>query len=62
MTVVAPTPTTEPSEATHDGRKEMLEDYSLRYAPTTYRKWSSFAVANTALGGIAYLADFAIGG
>ena len=40
----------------------MLEDYSLRYAPTTYRKWSSFAVANTALGGIAYLADFAIGG
>jgi purine-cytosine permease-like protein len=30
--------------------------------PTTYRKWSSFAVANTALGGIAYLADFAIGG
>jgi len=32
----------------------MLEDYSLRYAPTTYRKWSSFAVANTALGGIAY--------
>jgi cytosine/uracil/thiamine/allantoin permease len=40
----------------------MLEDYSLRYAPNSYRKWSEFAVANTALGGIAYLADFAIGG
>ncbi|MBO9533911.1 MAG: hypothetical protein J7513_13150 [Solirubrobacteraceae bacterium] len=40
---------------------EMLEDYSLRYAPSTYRKWSSFVVANTSLGGIAYLADFAIG-
>jgi purine-cytosine permease-like protein len=40
----------------------MLEDYSLRYAPRSYRKWSEFAVANTALGGIAYLADFAIGG
>ena len=63
MTVVEPstaTPTEPP--AAHDGRKEMLEDYSLRYAPTTYRRWSSFAVANTALGGIAYLADFAIGG
>jgi purine-cytosine permease-like protein len=63
MTVVAPAPTTTGQEpAAHDARSEMLEDYSLRYAPTTYRKWSSFAVANTALGGIAYLADFAIGG
>ena len=44
-----------------DARSEMLEDYSLRYAPSRYRKWSEFAVANTALGGIAYLADFAIG-
>ena len=63
MTAVAPSPTTTGHEpAAHDARSEMLEDYSLRYAPTTYRKWSSFAVANTALGGIAYLADFAIGG
>jgi purine-cytosine permease-like protein len=63
MTAVAPPPTTTAHEpAAHDARSEMLEDYSLRYAPTTYRKWSSFAVANTALGGIAYLADFAIGG
>lgn len=40
---------------------EVLEDYSLRYAPRSFRKWSEFTVASTALGGIAYLADFAIG-
>jgi purine-cytosine permease-like protein len=40
---------------------ESLEDYSLRYAPVSFRTWSPFVVANTALGGIAYLADFAIG-
>ncbi|WP_455379912.1 purine-cytosine permease family protein [Acidihalobacter prosperus] len=40
----------------------VLEDYSLRYAPSSFRKWSEFAVASTALGGIAYLADQAIGG
>jgi purine-cytosine permease-like protein len=39
----------------------ILEDYSLRYAPTTFRRWSEFTVANAALGGISYLADFAIG-
>jgi purine-cytosine permease-like protein len=38
-----------------------LEDYSLRYAPKSFRKWSEWTVANTAIGGIAYLADFAIG-
>ncbi|MEY2857674.1 MAG: hypothetical protein RLZZ74_1986 [Cyanobacteriota bacterium] len=41
---------------------ETLEDYSLRYAPKSFRRWSEFTVANTALGGISYLADFAIGG
>ena len=41
---------------------ETLEDYSLRYAPRSFRKWSEFEVANAALGGISYLADFAIGG
>ncbi len=41
---------------------ETLEDYSLRYAPKSFRKWSEFTVANAALGGISYLADFAIGG
>lgn len=41
---------------------EIVEDYSLRYAPRSFRKWSEYAVATTALGGIAYLVDFAIGG
>ena len=45
------------SEAT----KETLEDYTLRFAPRHYRRWSSGVVAISALGGIAYLADFAIG-
>jgi len=40
---------------------ESLEDYSLRYAPHSFRRWSPLAVASTALGGIAYLADYAIG-
>ena len=40
---------------------ESLEDYSLRYAPHSFRRWSPLAVATTALGGIAYLADYAIG-
>lgn len=41
---------------------EVVEDYSLRYAPSTFRRWSEYTVATAALGGIAYLADFAIGG
>jgi hypothetical protein len=40
---------------------ESLEDYSLRYAPHSFRRWTPLAVASTALGGIAYLADYAIG-
>ncbi len=40
---------------------ETLEDYTLRFAPRSYRQWSCSAVAGSALGGIAYLADFAIG-
>ncbi|MFE1952744.1 purine-cytosine permease family protein [Streptomyces sp. NPDC059524] len=40
---------------------ESREDFSLRYAPHAYRRWSPTMVASTALGGIAYLADFAIG-
>ena len=40
---------------------ENREDYSLRFAAHSFRKWSPFVVATTALGGIAYLADFAIG-
>ncbi|MEV6273771.1 hypothetical protein [Nocardia sp. NPDC051832] len=41
--------------------KETLEDYTLRFAPRSYRKWSPAVVGISALGGIAYLADFAIG-
>jgi purine-cytosine permease-like protein len=40
---------------------ENREDYSLRFAAHSFRRWSPFVVATTALGGIAYLADFAIG-
>ena len=40
----------------------VLEDYSLRYAPKSFRTWSEYAVATAALGGIAYMADQAIGG
>lgn len=40
----------------------VLEDYSLRYAPSSYRKWSEYGVAMAALGSIAYMADLAIGG
>ncbi|MFJ6460367.1 hypothetical protein ACIQM0_04810 [Streptomyces sp. NPDC091387] len=32
---------------------ESREDYSLRYAPHSYRRWSPGVVAGTALGGIA---------
>ncbi|MDX1541807.1 MAG: hybrid sensor histidine kinase/response regulator, partial [Geminicoccaceae bacterium] len=41
---------------------ESLEDYSLRYAASSFRKWSPFAIANTAIGGISFLALEAIGG
>ncbi|WP_204081004.1 purine-cytosine permease family protein [Mycobacterium riyadhense] len=40
---------------------QTLEDYTLRFAPRSYRKWSPAVVGISALGGIAYLADFAIG-
>src|ERR1700712_3023776 len=47
--------------AGHSAAKETLEDYTLRFAPRSYRKWGTGTVAISALGGIAYLADFAIG-
>ncbi len=53
-------PTTAPVEV-RAATKETLEDYTLRFAPRSYRKWSTGVVALSALGGIAYLADFAIG-
>ena len=41
---------------------EMLEDYALRYAPRSFRKWSEFEVANTAFGSTSFLVLEAIGG
>ncbi|MFI6095843.1 purine-cytosine permease family protein [Lentzea sp. NPDC051213] len=41
--------------------EETLEDYTLRFAPRTYRRWSPAVVGASALGGIAYMADFSIG-
>jgi len=52
--------TTEPPTQT-TATRETLEDYTLRFAPRSYRRWSTGVVAISALGGIAYLADFAIG-
>lgn len=41
---------------------ETLEDYSLRYAAKSFRRFSPSTLANTALGGISFLALEAIGG
>jgi signal transduction histidine kinase/purine-cytosine permease-like protein len=41
---------------------ETLEDYALRFAPKSFRKWSEILVANTASGGLSFLALEAIGG
>jgi purine-cytosine permease-like protein len=40
---------------------ETMEDYSLRFAPKSFRKWSEFELMGTALGGISFLALEAIG-
>ena len=41
---------------------ETLEDYALRYAPLSFRRWTEFRIANTALGAVSFLALEAIGG
>jgi signal transduction histidine kinase/purine-cytosine permease-like protein len=41
---------------------ETLEDYALRFAPKSFRKWSEILVANTASGGLSFLVLEAIGG
>ena len=41
---------------------ETLEDYALRFTAKSARRWSAARVANTALGGISFLALEAIGG
>ncbi|GAA1986734.1 purine-cytosine permease family protein [Kitasatospora viridis] len=55
------TATTPPEAEQSQATKETLEDYTLRFAPRSYRRWTPIVVATTALGGIAYLADFSIG-
>jgi purine-cytosine permease-like protein len=51
-----------PAASAVDGASPVgTEDFSLRFAPRHYRKWGPAAVAASALGGIAYLADFSIG-
>ncbi len=40
---------------------ETIEDYALRYTPRSFRKWSGFRVASTALGATSFLALEAIG-
>ncbi|TRV78279.1 allantoin permease [Streptomyces sp. 130] len=52
---------TPPPAAGSRATSETLEDYTLRFAPRSYRRWTPAVVATTALGGIAYMADFSIG-
>ena len=41
---------------------QTLEDYALRFTAKRARRWSSFRVANTAIGAVSFLALEAIGG
>lgn len=41
--------------------EDSLEDYAFRYVPRSFRRWSASAIGVTALGSIAFLADFSIG-
>ncbi len=41
--------------------KETMEDYALRYAPHSFRKWSPLRVANTAFGAASFLILEAVG-
>ena len=41
---------------------QTLEDFALRYTPTTARRWSTFRVASAAVGATSFLACEAIGG
>ncbi|WP_114854469.1 cytosine permease [Brachybacterium sp. YJGR34] len=56
-----PTPDGGVSVDAQAATRESLEDYTLRFAPRSYRTWTPAVVATSALGGIAYLADFSIG-
>ncbi|MFE5752613.1 purine-cytosine permease family protein [Streptomyces massasporeus] len=59
--VAEPEPAQRAASGTDQAVKETLEDYTLRFAPRSYRRWTPMVVATTALGGIAYMADFSIG-
>ncbi|MEU2542341.1 purine-cytosine permease family protein [Streptomyces iakyrus] len=59
--VTEPDPAQQAARSTDQAVKETLEDYTLRFAPRSYRRWTPMVVATTALGGIAYMADFSIG-
>ncbi|MFJ8596982.1 purine-cytosine permease family protein [Streptomyces sp. NPDC093598] len=59
--VAEPEPAQQAAPDTDQAVKETLEDYTLRFAPRSYRRWTPMVVATTALGGIAYMADFSIG-
>ncbi|MDX2541405.1 purine-cytosine permease family protein [Streptomyces sp. WI04-05B] len=56
-----PGPAQQSAPSADQAVKETLEDYTLRFAPRSYRRWTPMVVATTALGGIAYMADFSIG-
>ncbi|MFI6850711.1 purine-cytosine permease family protein [Streptomyces sp. NPDC050416] len=59
--VTEPEPAQKAAPGADQAVKETLEDYTLRFAPRSYRRWTPMVVATTALGGIAYMADFSIG-
>ncbi|MET8944197.1 allantoin permease [Streptomyces sp. NPDC004542] len=59
--VTEPEPAHRAASGTDQAVRETLEDYTLRFAPRSYRRWTPMVVATTALGGIAYMADFSIG-
>ncbi|MGX5207590.1 purine-cytosine permease family protein [Streptomyces violaceus] len=59
--VTDPDPAQQAALGSDQAVKETLEDYTLRFAPRSYRRWTPMVVATTALGGIAYMADFSIG-
>ena len=41
--------------------EDSLEDYAFRFVPRSFRRWSALSIGSSALGSIAFLADFSIG-
>jgi uncharacterized membrane protein YjgN (DUF898 family) len=41
--------------------RETMEDYALRFAPHSFRRWSELRVANTAFGAASFLVLEAVG-